>query len=120
MSFDVPEPYKWNDTFKVAYDNLDAEHQALFDCIAKCATNRSDAAALENLIKVVVDHFADEEKMMTKKAFDGLAEHAKVHNEFVATIKGLKVPLDDDTVDFAKKWLVNHIKGVDFKYKGNI
>ena len=44
------------------------------------------------------------QKMMTKKAFDGLAEHAKVHNEFVATIKGLKVPLDDDTVDFAKKW----------------
>jgi len=43
------------------YDNLDSEHQALFKCIAKCAENRGDAAALADLVKVTVDHFADEE-----------------------------------------------------------
>lgn len=43
------------------YDNLDAEHQSLFKCIAKCAENRADGAALADLITVTVDHFADEE-----------------------------------------------------------
>ena len=43
------------------YDNLDGEHQALFKCIATCALQPSDAAALAKLVQVTVDHFADEE-----------------------------------------------------------
>nr|A8STG1.1 RecName: Full=Myohemerythrin; Short=MHr [Riftia pachyptila]ABW24415.1 myohemerythrin [Riftia pachyptila] len=120
MSFEVPSPYVWDDSFRVAYDNLDSEHQALFKCIAKCAENRADAAALADLVKVTVDHFADEERMMAKTNFSGLPEHNKIHSEFVAKIKSLSAPLDDATVAFAKQWLVNHIKGIDFKYKGNL
>ncbi|KAI0215894.1 Myohemerythrin [Lamellibrachia satsuma] len=120
MSFEVPEPYVWDDSFRVAYDNLDGEHQALFKCIATCASSPDDAAALANLVKVTVDHFDDEERMMTKTNFGGLDEHRTIHAEFVAKIKGLSTPLDDATVTFAKQWLVNHIKGIDFKYKGNL
>ena len=42
--------------------------------------------------------------MMTSKKFGGLDEHRRVHSEFVAKIKTLTVPLDDDTIAFAKQW----------------
>ena len=45
--------------------------------------------------------------MMTKTNFGGLAEHRKIHAEFVAKIKTLSAPLDDATVAFAKQWYVD-------------
>nr|AQV13755.1 hemerythrin [Randiella sp. EP-2017] len=117
MSFPIPEPFVWDDSFKVFYENLDEEHKGLFKAIFECAKTPDNAGALAHLIKVVGEHFADEESMMTKANFADLATHKQVHEEFLGKIKGLSTPLSDDTVKFAKEWLVTHIKGTDFKYK---
>jgi hemerythrin family non-heme iron protein len=118
MGFDIPEPFCWDESFCVFYEKLDEEHKGLFQGVFKVAANRTDGAALAHLLKLTKDHFVDEEAMMKAKSYAGLADHQRIHSEFVAKLTALSCPIDDATVHFAKEWLVNHIKGIDFKYKG--
>lgn len=120
MGFPIPEPYCWDESFKVFYETLDAEHRGLFDGVFKCAANRGDGGALSGLVAAVKAHFSTEEGMMKKANYADFPAHHKMHEEFVAKISGLKCPLDDATINFAKEWLVNHIKTTDFKYKGKL
>jgi len=41
---------------------------------------------------------------MSKAKFSDLANHKVIHNDFLAKIKGLKAPLDDASVKWAKEW----------------
>ena len=120
MGFDIPEPYVWDESFKVFYEQLDKEHQGLFQGIFACAAARSDAGKLASLTKLVKEHFSYEEGQMSKAGYSDLASHAKIHAEFVTKLENLSCPLDDATINFAKDWLVQHIKGIDFKYKGKL
>ena len=120
MGFDVPEPFAWDESFRVDYDVIDTEHKGLFKGIFDCAGAPGDAGKLATLVKAVQDHFATEEAMFTKANYADKDAHVAAHNEFVGKIKGLSAPLDGATVSFAKNWLVTHIKGTDFKYKGKL
>lgn len=120
MGFDVPEPYCWDESFRVDYDTIDTEHKGLFQGIFDCAGAPGDAGKLEFLVKAVVAHFNNEEAMFDKANYADKVVHKKAHDEFVAKINTLKAPLDGATLTFAKSWLVTHIKGTDFKYKGKL
>jgi hemerythrin family non-heme iron protein len=120
MGFEIPEPYCWDESFKVFYEQLDEQHKGLFKGIFAVAANKSDGAALAHLVKVVKEHFTTEEGMMATKHFPDLEPHKHAHADFVTKISALHAPVDDATVHYAKEWLVNHIKGTDFKYKGHL
>nr|AQV13744.1 hemerythrin [Phascolosoma agassizii] len=120
MGFDIPEPFVWDDSFKVFYDNLDDEHRTLFKAVFECAKDPSSGSALANLVSVTGNHFKDEEGMMKAKSYGSFGAHKKAHDDFLGQISGLKAPLDSATLHFAKDWLVNHIKGIDFNYKGTL
>nr|AQV13678.1 hemerythrin [Magelona berkeleyi] len=115
--FKIPEPYIWDESFRVFYDNLDEEHKNLFKGIFNVAGDRGSQTNYDSLLKVVKHHFADEEGMMSKANYGGFAGHKAAHDDFVDKLSGLKTPLSDGDVNYAKEWLVNHIKGIDFKYK---
>jgi len=118
--FEIPEPYCWDESFCVFYEKLDEEHKGLFRGIFDVAGARSDAGKLKTLTSLVKTHFTDEEAMMKSANYSDLDTHHKIHTDFVAKLEGLSVPVSDDTVHFAKEWLVDHIKGTDFKYKGKL
>nr|ASW22248.1 hemerythrin [Aulodrilus japonicus] len=120
MSFPIPEPYRWDESFAVFYQTIDDEHKGLFDGIFKCANSPSDGAALTDLAQLVKHHFATEEAMFKKANYSEYEAHKKLHDEFVETLGTLSTPLSADTIKFAKEWLVNHIKCTDFKYKGKL
>nr|AQV13573.1 hemerythrin [Alciopa sp. EP-2017]AQV13614.1 hemerythrin [Clymenella torquata]AQV13618.1 hemerythrin [Delaya leruthi]AQV13638.1 hemerythrin [Galathowenia oculata]AQV13649.1 hemerythrin [Glycera dibranchiata]AQV13687.1 hemerythrin [Myxicola infundibulum]AQV13707.1 hemerythrin [Ninoe sp. EP-2017]AQV13739.1 hemerythrin [Poeobius meseres]AQV13778.1 hemerythrin [Thysanocardia nigra] len=120
MGEKIPEPFCWDASFEVFYAQLDTEHKGLFKGVFDVAADKGNAGALAHLVKVVVDHFAYEEGQMKKANYENFDSHKKLHEEFVGKIKGLKAPVDDATVHFAKDWLVNHIKKIDFKYKGKL
>jgi len=44
--------------------------------------------------------------MMQAKNYPDYATHKQMHDDFVAKISGLAVPIDDATVHFAKDWSV--------------
>nr|AQV13656.1 hemerythrin [Halosydna brevisetosa]AQV13762.1 hemerythrin [Sparganophilus sp. EP-2017] len=122
MGYDIPEPFCWDESFKVFYDTLDEQHKGLFNAIFDCSKKPEDAKALQHLDQVIVAHFNTEEQMMKAKHYPDadFTPHKKAHDDFVATLKGLKTPLSGDNIHYAKDWLVNHIKGIDFKYKGKL
>ena len=47
-------------------DNIDAEHKTIFEAIYACSKNQSSAAHLDKLIKVLEDHFKNEEVAYNK------------------------------------------------------
>ena len=47
--------------------------------------------------------------MMQKSNFGGLGPHKQAHDDFLGTIKGLSTPVTDDTVVYAKDWLVLNV-----------
>nr|ASW22270.1 hemerythrin [Glottidia pyramidata] len=121
MGFDIPEPFVWDKSFEVFYKNLDDEHKKIFEAIFECAKQRGDGALLGNLIQVCKDHFKEEEGMMqASTAYGDFDAHKKKHDAFIEKISSLSCPLDDASVIYAKDWLVNHIKGTDFTYKGKL
>ncbi|KAK2181788.1 hypothetical protein NP493_381g02036 [Ridgeia piscesae] len=101
-------------------DNIDAEHKTIFEAIYACSKNQSSAAHLDKLIKVLEDHFKNEEALMEKAEYPEFKNHRQIHNDFLAKLKTLKAPLDDAVIAWTKKWWVGHIKGIDFKYKGKL
>ena len=42
--------------------------------------------------------------MFTKSNYADMTSHKKIHADFVGKIEGLKVPIDKETIDFAKSW----------------
>nr|AQV13714.1 hemerythrin [Oenone fulgida]AQV13717.1 hemerythrin [Oligochaeta sp. EP-2017]AQV13721.1 hemerythrin [Paralvinella palmiformis]ASW22277.1 hemerythrin [Leptochiton rugatus] len=118
MANTIPEPFEWSEEFQVFYESLDNEHKGLFKGVAACAKN-NNADNLKELKKVIEKHFRNEEKEMDKSCYDCVA-HKKAHGEFEAVLAGLAVPIPDDKIKYAKQWLVDHIKGTDFKYKGKL
>eukprot|EP00920_Eleutheroschizon_duboscqi_P018289 GHVT01043616.1.p1 GENE.GHVT01043616.1~~GHVT01043616.1.p1 ORF type:complete len:121 (+),score=25.81 GHVT01043616.1:106-468(+) len=120
MGYDIPEPYVWDESFKVFYANLDEEHKGLFQGVFNVAGDKGSADKLSALVGAVDKHFKNEEGMMQAKSYADFPAHKQAHEAFLGKIKGLKAPVDDATVAFAKDWLVTHIKGTDFKYKGKL
>nr|AQV13602.1 hemerythrin [Boccardia proboscidea]AQV13641.1 hemerythrin [Galathowenia oculata]AQV13668.1 hemerythrin [Heteromastus filiformis]AQV13775.1 hemerythrin [Themiste pyroides] len=120
MPHAIPEPYCWDESFRVFYDQLDEEHKGLFNGIFDCAKNRGDKGKFDSLYALLAGHFKFEEGMMEKAKYSEFSAHRDIHNGFLAKVKALEIPLTDASVDFAKNWLVQHIKDVDFKYKGKL
>jgi hemerythrin family non-heme iron protein len=120
MAFTIPEPFAWDESFQVFYDELDEEHKGLFQGVFKVAANPADNATFQELVALVVKHFKTEEAKFDAKSYAEAAAHKQAHADFVAKVGGLSAPISAETVSYAKEWLVNHIKGTDFKYKGQL
>ncbi|ESO01275.1 hypothetical protein HELRODRAFT_81819 [Helobdella robusta] len=120
LAFDIPRPFKWDESFKVFYEKIDEQHQGLFEAIYQVCRHPEDAEKLKHLDDVIEKHFRDEEKMMEDAKYEEYDEHHKIHADFEAKLDAVHVPVTRDQVKYAKEWLVNHIKGIDFKYKGKL
>nr|AQV13722.1 hemerythrin [Paramphinome jeffreysii] len=120
MGFDVPEPYKWDDSFMVFYNTLDEEHKGLFIGIFDLCKAPDNQAAKESLYKLCADHFSTEEGMLESSKYEEFAAHKTIHDKFLTDLKGVVLPISIEKQTWAKEWLVNHIKGTDFKYKGKL
>nr|AQV13606.1 hemerythrin [Chaetopterus variopedatus] len=119
-TYEVPEPFKWDESFKVFYKNLDSEHQDLFKGVFAVATDKSQKA-LDNLFKVAEHHFQDEEGQMGRHHYSNLKTHKAAHDKFLGQVKGLKASdINENTLNWCKNWLVHHIKDVDFDYREKI
>nr|ASW22263.1 hemerythrin [Cephalodiscus hodgsoni] len=120
MGWEIPEPFIWDESFRVFYDALDDEHKKLFQAVFDVNADPSSGAALANLVTVTDNHFTHEEKMMLDAKYDGYPPHKEKHTDFLGKLRALSTPVPADPIHYAKDWLVNHIKGTDFKYKGKL
>jgi hemerythrin-like metal-binding protein len=108
---------------------MDADHEAIIGCMNRLhelheiKANRTVlGAAFDDLLRVTIRHFADEEVYMQKIAFPDAKKHALIHkqlleriNQFHAEFKA-RGHLTEEFFYFLKMWLKAHICGIDAKY----
>ena len=123
--------YVWNpdlETGSVVIDNqhkqLIAAVNALFDAQQSGKGRQEVEKTMEFLVGYTVKHFADEEKLQEKHNYPEYLIHKQTHIDFkrVALELAKELSQNGPTDAFISKayvtigdWLVNHIKGDDFK-----
>nr|P22766.1 RecName: Full=Hemerythrin [Siphonosoma cumanense] len=112
--FPVPDPFIWDASFKTFYDDLDNQHKQLFQAILTQG-NVGGATAGDNAYACLVAHFLFEEAAMQVAKYGGYGAHKAAHEEFLGKVKG-----GSADAAYCKDWLTQHIKTIDFKYKGKL
>jgi len=122
--------FPWKETYNVNIGIVDSQHRVLVDLINElhqAMMSRSGkehmGKILGNLISYTESHFKAEEGILLANQYPDFAAHKPEHERFVATIKEYQTKfqknelgLTIEVMDFLKKWLVEHIMGVDKKY----
>jgi hemerythrin-like metal-binding protein len=124
--------YTLDSSFLTGCGQVDSQHKQLFDAINSlvdaCEQNKGGEElqkSLNFLSDYTVKHFFDEEQLLKKYGFSGFANHHQYHEAFKKTVKDLahefilKGASADLVQEVEKKigsWLVEHIKGQDFRW----
>ncbi|XP_014664339.1 PREDICTED: myohemerythrin-1-like [Priapulus caudatus] len=120
MPYTVPEPYCWDKSFMTFYDQIDNEHKGLFQGLFDVGVYPGSVETLRKCNELMAAHFAYEQSMMLKASYPEYAHHKAAHDGFLTTLGKLECPVNASDVDYAKDWLVQHIKTVDFPYRGKL
>lgn len=127
--------FKWHDKFSVNIEEIDKQHQKLFELgsrIFEMVSVKGDFDYYDEIIEILTElkeytiyHFGYEEKLMEEKGYEGLEEHKKEHDAFVSKVEEvLKKDIDEeqreikmDMIIFIADWVEKHILNTDQEYK---
>ena len=109
----------WNDAFSVGNSDLDQDHKHLFklfndlsQAMKEGKTKQAITPILDALIDYTAVHFKREEEIMATGNFPDLASHKKLHQFRSSNANTLAI----ETLEFVKKWLIDHIQKSDRAY----
>jgi len=125
------EYYQWDKSLETGHEMIDSQHKQLFvainDLIRTCESGKGGeelSKSLDFLTNYTIKHFFDEEQLQQKYHYPDFVNHKKLHEDFKAVIRDLKVreiwkgSSDELAGEIRGKigdWLVTHIKGQDVK-----
>ena len=123
--------YLWDSSLETGYEKVDNQHRqlvaALNDLSEANSSGKGDKAViqtLEFLTSYTVKHFADEEKLQKDFNYPDYLFHKRIHDDFKMTVKemteriiraGPSEALVNEVITQLGDWLLNHIKGDDFR-----
>ena len=123
--------YKWDSSLESGYEKVDNQHRqliaALNNLMEASSSGKGDKAVMETLdflTGYAVKHFADEEKLQVVYNFPDYLMHKRLHDEFKGVVEDLvqrviKEGPTTELIDVVSStigaWLLNHIKGDDFR-----
>ncbi|RFS20788.1 bacteriohemerythrin [Aeromonas dhakensis] len=124
----------WNEAFMVQVPSMDNQHLGLFEAMNRlyqAVLDKSPAQLrkqrLDELLKLAIQHFADEEQVMEQAGYPELRRHKQEHARLLAELDTLmqRNGPDDEEFNmellvFLKNWLLNHISKVDKQYSGSL
>jgi hemerythrin len=127
--------FVWNDTYLVGVRVFDEQHKHFFELVNVCYDmvstgniNREKIeAAVNDMVNYGLYHLSAEEDAFIKYGFPFTSLHVQVHDGYRQKIKELferlRATSDEDlaalvteVVDYASKWLSEHILAVDAQY----
>jgi methyl-accepting chemotaxis protein len=128
--------YVMDSSFLTGCELVDSQHSQLFDAINglldKCEQG-SDRDGLKNSLDFLSDytvkHFFDEEQILKKYGFTDLDHHHQYHEAFKKTVKdlahefifkGATPELIQSVQSKIGSWLIEHIKGQDFRWTAEL
>ena len=128
--------YEWDSSLETGHDKIDLQHKQLIAAVNRLLDSCSEGKGtdelsntLEFLNSYIIKHFSDEEKLMRFYKYADFERHRWYHEEFKKDVRELTSRLlaegpsemligrvSSAIVD----WLLNHIKGDDFKFASSI
>ena len=126
----------WDMTLSVGNDLIDSQHKRLVELTNQVETifyqSERDLRDYDEIIRIIIklnfyvmNHFRDEELLLKEIGYPELEAHKLEHAKFISYLDGIttdRIDLKEEEVlknllNFLSKWIVEHIKGSDFKYK---
>jgi hemerythrin len=120
----------WDDKYSVGVEEIDKQHQHMFNTINNLLdviSTNSPKEKLDEVISGLVEykkyHFETEEKYFREFDYEGREEHEAKHNEFTKNFLALRAQYPENNIEFAFKlidfledWLIDHLITMDQKY----
>lgn len=113
---------KWDDSFVIGHDVIDAQHKKLFDMTESLYISIVDGDSVDiksillELYKYTIYHFNEEEALMRKMGYQDLSKHKSEHDAFIQDLDKIadKARHEDalvevDALNWLVSWLVRHI-----------
>jgi hemerythrin len=123
--------YQWDSSLETGYALVDNQHKQLIAAVNNMMeasqSGKGDKAVMETvdfLTGYTIKHFADEEKLQKQFNYPDYLNHKRIHDEFKNTVGGYTERLIKEGPTLAiinevstaiGSWLLNHIKGDDFR-----
>ena len=121
--------FVWNEKYIINVKEIDDQHKKLFEICdslynAMKAGKAKDimGGILKNLIDYTANHFATEERLMTKYSYPDYLKHKTKHEKLVKQVIDFQKDFDNgkasisvEIMNFLKDWLFKHILGTDKK-----
>jgi hemerythrin-like metal-binding protein len=122
----------WSDSYGVGNAVLDSDHRILLnllnqlhDAVETGQSHDVVATVVKVLAEYTAHHFRREESLLAAAAYPGLAPHRASHHDLEAHVRdirdrwlrGERHALDEEVLMLLKKWLTDHILGVDKSYR---
>ncbi len=124
---------KWTPELEIGIPFVDADHKvlvSLFDQTETCIDQHEETtllgSVLSALAEYVIYHFVREERLFEACGYAGSDFHIKIHRSLETEVKDLCRRFEDDPQSveadevrvFLHDWLVEHIVGHDFAFRG--
>ncbi|OIQ51700.1 Methyl-accepting chemotaxis protein III [Pseudodesulfovibrio hydrargyri] len=120
----------WDDSIATGIEIIDDQHKELIALINRLnsAMQQGQGKAvlgeiLEEVGRYATYHFGQEEALFDKYGYPEVEDHKAVHrdllgqaNSFIERFQSGQTGMSHDLFFFLKDWLVDHIKGVDYRY----
>jgi hemerythrin-like metal-binding protein len=117
----------WSDKLVFGIDTIDAQHKQLFDLAATFEGKGDQIRMMKTLAELcnyVLEHFREEEELLTACGYPGLEEHRVLHRRFRGMIVELLGEARTMTLDQVAErvhylingWFYNHIMVTDLDY----
>ena len=123
--------YQWDSSLETGYEKVDNQHKQLIAAVNNLMQasieGKGDSAVMETLdflTGYAVKHFADEEQLAVDYNYPDYLNHKRIHDDFKISVgeltqrvvkEGPTRELIDVVSSAVGSWLLNHIKGDDFR-----
>ena len=122
---------EWQSEFSVDIEEIDGHQKKVFELfneLIDLKRDKKDAKECANKISEINDFtklfFSTEERLLKKKGYPDFQNHTKAHRQFTKNSIGLRREIADDVenltdevIEDLRKWLIDHILGMDALYK---
>ena len=123
--------YQWDASLETGHAKIDNQHKQLISTLNSIIEASQQGKGSEEIFKTLdfltgytVMHFATEEKLQTQYNYPDYLVHKRYHDDFKVTVGELTKRLTDEgpseeligvVTKTIGNWLLNHIKGDDFR-----
>jgi hemerythrin len=123
--------YQWDSSLETGHQKIDNQHKQLIAALNSLIDASKNGKGETEIFKTLdfltgytIMHFADEEKLQIQYDYPDYLIHKRIHEEFKKTVgdmtmrlreEGPREALVGEVTEAVGAWLLNHIKGDDFR-----